>query len=230
MKTDEYPLWDEFLEQEVSQTLLIIGGNRGVGKLLAGILDKDYSVITMSSKDCDVTCLSSLEEVAAKHKPDIVINCAGVNFDGFAHKYSENEIKKSIDVNVEGAVNVARAFIPGMRERQFGRLIYLSSTLAKTALKGTSLYTASKAFIDSFSRTVGMENGSKNVTCNSIQLGYMDAGMALELPETFINDVLKTKVSVGRLGHVSELASLINHIIRIQYQNSSTIVFDGGIA
>jgi len=112
---------------------------------------------------------------------DILINCMGLNIDGMGHKFNFKDWKDVIGVNLIGAFGVTQLALQDMRPRNFGRIIHLSSMLAKKTVVGTSAYSASKAGLNAMVRVLASENQSKNVLINSINLGYIDAGMTHKL-------------------------------------------------
>ena len=119
--------------------------------------------------------------------------------------------------------------LPMMRENKFGRVIILSSVLSEMTVVGTSVYSASKAFIDSVVKTASAENLSKGITCNSIQLGYFDAGMAHRLTKK-ISDTVKSKIPLKRFGTMQELHDTIEFLINTEYVSGTAIKIDGGVS
>ena len=133
-----------------------------------------------------------------------------------------------ININVKGNLNLLSACLPGMRKQKNGRIIFLSSVLSTMPVAGTSVYSASKAFIDNLVKTVTLENLSKGITCNSIQLGYFDAGMAHRIPEKIINNIVDD-IPLKRLGKMEELYNTIEYLINTEYVSGTSIKINGGI-
>jgi NAD(P)-dependent dehydrogenase (short-subunit alcohol dehydrogenase family) len=115
-----------------------------------------------------------------------------------------------------------------MRENEFGRIITISSVLAEKPVISTGVYSGCKGFIDSFVKTVALENASKNISCNSIQLGYFDGGLTYKIPETFREQVLNT-IPAKRWGSIHELTNLIEFLINTPYVTGTNIKINGGI-
>ena len=115
-----------------------------------------------------------------------------------------------------------------MRKQGFGRIILMSSVLSTMPVPGTSVYSASKAFMDSLIKTATIENLSKGITCNSIQLGYFDAGMAHRIPDAMLNKIIQ-KVPLKRLGKMVELENTIELLINTEYISGTSIKINGGI-
>jgi len=211
--------------------MLIIGGSGGIGKEMTKILSNKYEVFSCSSKEFDVTNFRFLEKFFHINSFDIVLNVSGLNYDCLLHKYDEenmHEVDKVIDVNVKGNINLLSTCLPMMRKQGFGRVILMSSVLSTMPVPGTSIYSASKAFADSLIRTATMENLSKGITCNSIQLGYFDAGMAHRIPNKILDKIIE-KIPLKRLGKMDELEQAIEFLINTEYVSGTSIKINGGI-
>ena len=115
-----------------------------------------------------------------------------------------------------------------MRKNNYGRIILISSVLSSMAVPGTGVYSATKAFADSLVKTATVENLSKGITCNSIQLGYFDAGMAHEIPDKILDHVIN-KIPLKRLGNMQELFQTIDYLINTEYISGTSIKINGGI-
>jgi NAD(P)-dependent dehydrogenase (short-subunit alcohol dehydrogenase family) len=178
-----------------------------------------------------VTNFRFLEKFFHINSFDIVLNVSGLNYDCLLHKYDEenmHEVDKVIDVNVKGNINLLSTCLPMMRKQGFGRVILMSSVLSTMPVPGTSIYSASKAFADSLIRTATMENLSKGITCNSIQLGYFDAGMAHRIPNKILDKIIE-KIPLKRLGKMDELEQAIEFLINTEYVSGTSIKINGGI-
>jgi NAD(P)-dependent dehydrogenase (short-subunit alcohol dehydrogenase family) len=213
------------------KTVVVFGGSGGLGSKVVEILKDTFNVISLSSKDVDVSNYNSVETFFESNKPEIVINLTGVNFDMFIHKINQSSltnIDKQIDINIKGTINVISNCLKYMRENEFGRIITISSVLAEKPVISTGVYSGCKGFIDSFVKTVALENASKNISCNSIQLGYFDGGLTYKIPETFREQVLNT-IPAKRWGNIQELTNLIEFLINTPYVTGTNIKINGGI-
>ncbi|CAB4155285.1 FabG Dehydrogenases with different specificities (related to short-chain alcohol dehydrogenases) [uncultured Caudovirales phage] len=213
------------------KTIALFGGTGGLGSQLAPLLEELYTVITIGSKYVDVTNYDNVKTFFSNNKIDIVINLSGYNYDSFLHKYTDDsysEVQKQIDINIKGTINVTSCALPQMRERQYGRVILLSSVLADHPVISTSIYSGCKGFVDSFTKTVALENIGKNVTCNSLQLGYFDGGLTYKIPESF-REVVKNNIPAKRWGSIRELYNTIDYLIKTPYLTGQNINISGGI-
>ena len=209
--------------------LALFGGSGGLGIKLAPLLEVNYEVLKLSSKDIDVRDVESLKLFFHENQIDIVINMSGYNFDNFIHKLNgELEIQDMLDINIKGNINILSSCLPGMRHRKYGRIILFSSVLAEKVVLGTSLYSGSKAFIDNLVKTSSAENIGKGITCNSLQLGYFDGGMCHRLPEKYIEPI-KQSIGLKRWGSIEELYKTLEFLINVEYVTGQNINISGGI-
>jgi acetoacetyl-CoA reductase/3-oxoacyl-[acyl-carrier protein] reductase len=115
-----------------------------------------------------------------------------------------------------------------MREKNYGRIILFSSVLAEKPVVSTSIYSGCKGFLDSFVKTVALENASKNITCNTIQLGYFDGGLTYKIPQNFLTNIVNN-IPTKRLGTIEELENTILFLINTPYINGINLKINGGI-
>lgn len=209
----------------------LFGGTGGLGSQLKSFLDKDYSVIAIGSKDVDVTSHESVKQFFDSNDIDVVINLSGYNYDSFIHKYSDkniDQIKKQIDINIVGTINIVSCCIAKMREKKFGRIILASSVLADNPVIGTSIYAGCKGFVDSLTKTVATENADKNINCNSLQLGYFDGGLTHRISDSF-KEAVKNGIPSKRWGTIEELYNTVKYVIETGYITGQNINISGGI-
>ena len=210
------------------KTIALFGATGGLGSRVLPLLQKKYKVITISSSDVNVTNYDEVKTLFDTNKIDIVINLSGYNSDAFAHKINNAQLDKQIDINIKGTVNIVSNCLPFMREQQFGRIILVSSVLADHPVVSTSIYSGCKGFVDSFTKTVALENANKNINCNSLQLGYFDGGLTYKIPENF-RDTIKNNIPAKRWGMIDELYNTINYLIETGYITGQNINISGGI-
>lgn len=210
------------------KTIALFGATGGLGSQLLPLLQKKYNVIAISSSDVNVTNHNEVKTLFDTNKIDIVINLSGYNSDAFAHKINSVQLDKQIDINIKGTVNIVSNCLPLMREQQFGRIILVSSVLADHPVISTSIYSGCKGFVDSFTKTVALENANKNINCNSLQLGYFDGGLTYKIPETF-RDTIKNNIPAKRWGMIDELHNTIDYLIETGYITGQNINISGGI-
>jgi NAD(P)-dependent dehydrogenase (short-subunit alcohol dehydrogenase family) len=213
------------------KTVALFGAGGGLGSQLLPLLQNKYDVSGIRSSEVDVTNFQQVKSFFESNHFDVVINLSGYNFDMFAHKIDNNsldELNKQIDINVKGTVNIVSNCLNQMRTQQFGRIILVSSVLADHPVISTSIYAGCKGFVDSFTKTIALENANKNINCNSLQLGYFDGGLTYKIPESF-RDSIKNTIPAKRWGMITELYNTIDYLIETGYITGQNINISGGI-
>jgi acetoacetyl-CoA reductase/3-oxoacyl-[acyl-carrier protein] reductase len=157
-----------------------------------------------------------------------LINCASIVYDSFAHKSDPDQWKKVIDTNLTGSYNLIRILLPYMRKNNYGRIINLSSVVAQIGAIGTSAYAASKAGLWGLSKSLAVENANKNILINSLNLGYMDAGMTERIPED-LQAGIKGKIPIGVFGSPREIILAIDYLVASEYVTGTSIDINGGL-
>jgi len=207
--------------------VLLFGGTGGLGKQLIEQIKDEYECISVGTKECNVTDEFKVKEIIELHNPNIIIYLSAKNIDGLLHKQSSDIIKSQLDVNINGFLNVLRYSTNLMRDVKYGRIIYISSVLSKSPIRGTGIYSASKAFCDNLIKTYSLENSKYGITANSIQLGYFEGGLTERVPSEILDGVL-SNIPLKRLGKASEMAELIKTIVNTEYINGTNISITGG--
>ena len=213
------------------KNLVLFGGTGGLGSQLKVKLDVDYNIISLGSKDVDITNYNEVKDFFLGNDVDIVVNLSGYNYNAFLHKYNDNNLaerQKLIDINIIGSLNILSNCLLQMRNKNYGRIILISSILSSKPVVGTSVYSASKAFIDNLVKTCTLENLSKGITCNSLQLGYMDGGIVYDIPDP-IRANIKDSIPLKRWGTIEEIENTVRYLIDTEYVSGTSIKVNGGL-
>lgn len=142
---------------------------------------------------------------------DILVNNAGITRDGRFAKMSLEDWKAVIDTNLNSVFNCTRNVIEGMIERNFGRIINISSVNAQRGQFGQTNYSAAKAGMHGFTKTLAMEVAKYGITVNTISPGYIATDMVMAVPEK-VRDAIVAQIPVGRLGGTHEVAHLVSFL------------------
>ena len=216
----------------MNKTLALFGGTGGLGSKVKELLSENYNVIPIGSLDIDVTNFNQVKEFFDSESDiDIVVNLSGKKYDTFLHKIDHNdieEIRKMVDVNIMGNINIMASCLPHMRNNGWGRVILISSIFSELNVPKNSIYCSSKSFLDRFVSNANKENVRKGVTCNSIQLGYWDGGMFYDVPEDLQQRAIN-KIGLQRCGQIEELVKTINFIVDTEYVAGTNLKIDGGM-
>jgi NAD(P)-dependent dehydrogenase (short-subunit alcohol dehydrogenase family) len=210
--------------------LLLLGGSGGLGQKLQNetSIKNDYLVLSTNSKNCDIRDRQTVKQVIQDFEPDYIINLAAYSYNGFIHKQLDSEIDKQISVNVNGVINIVAESVEYFRKKNTGKIILLSSIVATRPVVGAGIYSASKAFVENLCKTIALENAKYHITCNSIQLGYFDAGLIFTIPEDVRNAII-TSIPLKRLGRIDELYKTIQYIFSVDYLTGASIALTGGL-
>lgn len=205
-----------------------------LGETIVGTyhLNKPEGKIYANTVQLDITDFSQIEKLIAtiktKSEEITLINCAGISANAFAHKSSIEDWNSVINVNLTGTFYLIRAVLPIMREKNFGRIINLSSIVSQTGVMGTSAYAASKAGINGMIKSIALENAQKGITINNINLGYFKVGMINTVPKE-LQEKIKSKIAINEFGNPENIFSTIQYIINTPYLNGSCIDLNGGL-
>ena len=225
--------------------IIITGASRGIGKFLFKRFRKEGEIVygTYNSTfpdtekeeyftKVDISRVSSIKKwinkIEDKITRVILINCAGTNYSSFAHKSDIKKWVKVINVNLIGTFNVIHAFLPYMREENYGRIINFSSVVSQMGVPGTSAYAASKAGLSGLVKSIAAENAEYQITINNMRLGYFNIGMISDVPKKML-EIIKEKIPAGYLGNPYDIFKLVNFIRETEYINGTNIDLNGGI-
>lgn len=214
-----------------TRVVLVTGAARGIGRATAAafhrsgarvaLLDVDAKAVAEAAAElgderalglaADVVELEqvmrSVEQVKTRwHSPDILVNNAGFPKDGLLLKIAPDDWRRVLDVILVGAFNCARATLPAMHERRWGRVINISSR-AHLGNPGQTNYSAAKAGLIGFTRALALESGRFGVTVNAIAPGFIETEGVRNLANY---DVLRersiSKTPLNRTGQPGEIA------------------------
>jgi len=139
---------------------------------------------------------------------DILINNAGVTRDSTLKKMSRETWDAVINIDLSGAFNMTRQVFPGMLERQWGRIVNISSINGQKGQFGQANYSAAKAGIHGFTMALAREGARKGVLVNTISPGYIGTSMVMAVPEEIRNKIV-AEIPVGHLGVPEDIARTV---------------------
>lgn len=180
----------------------------------------------------DEASVSSLNKLISERLGPVskLVNIAGGSTNGMSWKLSLSEFRKVLDMNLTSTFLTCREFSPKMREQGFGRIINTSSVVAFSGAVGASHYGAAKAAVAGFSKALSLELVNKNITVNTLALGYFSAGLITDVPETLRTEI-QSKIPAKRFGEPSEVGSLVKFILSESagYITGQTFHLNGGL-
>jgi len=173
---------------------------------------------------------SALEEFCKRlGEVDTVINAHAVTVTGLFPALTVEDIRRMIEVNIVATVMICRAVIPSMVHRRAGCIVNISSVAAARGNRGQSVYAGTKGFIESFSRAMAAEYGSRGIRINCVAPGPIEAGSLRELLSLAPEEV-KQSVAGNRLGTPGDVASAVAFLCDsgAGFINGQTLHVDGG--
>jgi 3-oxoacyl-[acyl-carrier protein] reductase len=230
----------------VARSVLVTGGNRGIGLAIARRLAAGGDSVTVTSRSgdpveglevvrCDVREPASVDEaftaVEARQGPvEVLVANAGVTRDQLLALMSEDDFGAVLDTNLAGTFRVAKRAVRGMMRMRRGRLIFISSVVGLYGSAGQANYAASKAGLVGLARSLARELGSRGITANVIAPGFVDSDMTAGLPEQRKAEILKA-VPLGRYASADEVAAAVVFLAGADaaYITGAVIPVDGGL-
>lgn len=224
------------------KTAVVTGGTRGIGKAIADqLLQEGYKVAVISasgsdgSYKCDVSNFEQVKEISEKiiadfGGVDVLINNAGITRDNLALKMTEQEFDEVIAVNMKGVFNCTKHFMRPIMKSQAGRIINISSVSGIMGNIGQANYSAAKAAVIGFTKTIAKELANKGVSVNAVAPGFIDTDMTAALDDK-IKEHVKSAVPFKRMGTAKEVALVVSFLAGegASYITGQTIVVDGGL-
>jgi acetoacetyl-CoA reductase len=236
----------------MARVALVTGGTRGIGAAICKRLkeaghtpvacdvvdeqiEKFKSETGMAAYNINVADFDSVKEgfekVGAEVGPiDILVNNAGITRDGrMVRMTREKNWDPVIAVNLSAAFNTCNVAAPGMLERGWGRIVNVSSMNGQRGQFGQTNYSATKAGIIGFSRSVAMEVSSKGVTVNVVSPGFILTEMTAAMPKEILDGEVK-KIPMGRIGDPADIANAVNFLASDEagWITGQTISVNGG--
>jgi NAD(P)-dependent dehydrogenase (short-subunit alcohol dehydrogenase family) len=170
-----------------------------------------------------------IESIQQKLDNIILINCAAISYNAYAHKADVEKWQEVINTNLLGTYYVIHELLPFMRLQNYGRIINMSSVVAQLPTPGVSAYAASKSAFWGLSKSLAVENGSKGITVNSINLGYVNLGMGINEVPLAYQEKMKAMIPSGKFCNPEEIFSSVMFFIENTYANGDVINLNGGM-
>ncbi|MEP6842324.1 MAG: 3-oxoacyl-ACP reductase FabG [Pseudolysinimonas sp.] len=228
------------------RTVLITGGNRGIGYAIAEqfVAAGHRVAVTARSGEgpagsltvrADVTDAAALDaaftEVEQKLGPvEVVVANAGITRDMLLLRMTDSDFDEVVDTNLGGAFRVVKRATKGMLKAKFGRIILVSSVVGLLGGAGQVNYSASKSGLVGMARSITRELGSRGITANVVAPGFIETDMTAELPEEQQAEYKKS-IPAGRFASPSEVAKVIVWLAGddASYISGAVIPVDGGL-
>jgi 3-oxoacyl-[acyl-carrier protein] reductase len=230
----------------VSRSVLVTGGNRGIGLAIATAFREagDQVAVTYRSGEppagflgvkCDVTDAeqvnAAFDTIQDEQGPvEVLVANAGITRDTLLLRMSDEDWDAVIETNLTGSFRVARRAAKGMLRLRRGRIVFISSVVGMLGSPGQVNYAASKSGLIGMSRSIARELGSRGITANVVAPGFIETDMTSVLPEETQKQYL-SQIPLGRFGLTEEIAKAVQWLASDDagYITGAVIPVDGGI-
>ncbi len=242
------------LENKVA---IVTGASRGLGKEFAtylGLCGARVALVDISKESLDKTVeelkqkgidakgfvadVSNNEQVektvadccAQFGTVHILVNNAGIIRDSFLLRMKEEDWDRVISINLKGTFLFSKAVSKVMLKNRWGRIVSIASVSGLIGNPGQANYSASKAGIMGFTRTIAQELGSRNITVNAIAPGFIVTDMTASLPEE-VKKAMEEQTALKRFGEVKDVANALLFLVSdaASFITGQTITVDGGL-
>jgi 3-oxoacyl-[acyl-carrier protein] reductase len=239
------------------RTALVTGGGRGIGRRTALAFARlgarvviasrneqnleetsaelrkigaEVLMVPMSIREVDQVEVLIARTIERFGTIDFLVNNAGGQFPAPPGAISDRGWRAVIDLNLKGTLYLTRQVTRSMLSLDWGRIINISSIIGLSGYRGLSVYGATKAGLDGFTRALARELGARNITVNSVAPGYLNTEMTEELDGPQYRQIVK-RTPLGRLGDPTDVTGLIRFLCSTEadFITGQVMVVDGGI-
>ena len=238
----------------MNKLVIVTGASRGLGLAicrqllqqgftvlaLARTLSTDLNALTeqygsdLTFVSADLSDLDNIQplcsELIKQHgRPYALINNAAVGYDGVLATMHNSEITALLNLNVQAPILLTKYLLRPMLLNQSGRIINISSIIARTGFNGLSVYAASKAALEGFTKSLSREVGKAGITVNCVAPGYMQTEMTNSLQGDKLESI-KRRSPLGRLATPDDAAGAVLYLLSEQASaiTGTTITVDAG--
>ncbi|HEX6327198.1 MAG TPA: beta-ketoacyl-ACP reductase [Jiangellaceae bacterium] len=230
----------------MSRSVLVTGGNRGIGLAIARSFAATGDAVTITYRSgeppdglsgvrCDVTDAASVDaafaEVEQRQGPvEVLVANAGITKDTLVLRMSEDEFTSVLDTNLSGTFRVVKRAARGMLRARSGRVILIGSVVGLLGSPGQVNYAASKAGLIGMARSLARELGSRGITTNVVAPGFVESDMTAELSDDRRAEIL-SGIPLGRYARADEVAAAVRWLASDEaaYVTGAVIPVDGGL-
>ena len=245
---------DNILKNEIT---LVTGASRGIGAGIAKLFGESGSYIigtatTQEGADAitqrlnngvskgegvvlDVSNSEDVNRIIKEMKerdllPSILINNAGISLESLLMRIKDDDWKKIIDTNLSSAFYLCKAAVSGMMKNRRGRIINIGSVVGSIGAIGNAHYSASKAALLGFTKSLALEVGSRGITVNNIAPGYITTDMTKDI-KSELSEALMNKIPMNRFGSPEDVAKVALFLASESgsYITGQTIHVNGGM-
>ena len=169
----------------------------------------EFKAFCLDVTDYDFCQSAAAQIVAEMGAIDVLVNNAGITRDASIRKMTLDDWRVVLHTDLDSVFNMTKQVLDSMVEHGWGRIINISSINGQKGAFGQSNYSAAKAGIHGFTKSVALEMAKKGVTVNTVSPGYLRTSIVTKIPEEIIKTRILPEIPVGRLGEPDEVAALV---------------------
>lgn len=230
----------------MGRSVLVTGGNRGIGLAIARAFAAQGDKVAVTHRGsgppeglfgvrCDVTDLAQIDAAFAEAENangpiEVLVSNAGITDDALLMRMGEEQFTRVLDANLTGAYRVAKRATRAMLRARWGRMVFVSSVVGLAGSPGQVNYAASKAGLVGLARSITRELSSRNITANVVAPGFVETDMSEKVTEERKQQILAS-VPAGRYGTPDEVAAAVTFLASeaAGYINGAVLPVDGGL-
>ena len=233
----------------MARTVLVTGGNRGIGLAIAQAFAKQGDRVAITHRGtfdaasapdllgvtCDITDSAAVDAAFTTVEKElgpveVLVANAGITDDTLLMRMSEDQFTRVLDTNLTGAFRCAKRASTKMLRNRWGRMIFICSVVGLYGGPGQVNYAASKAGLVGVARSITRELGTRNITANVVAPGFIETDMTAALPDDRKAEILKA-IPAGRMAHADEVAATVTWLAgdTAGYITGAVIPVDGGM-
>lgn len=232
---------------------LVTGASRGIGKAIAQRLTDDYFVVGTATSERgaqaindalgdagmglvmrvedDDSVSSAYSELSERSlQPLVVVNNAGITRDNLLVRMKVAEWQEVLETNLTGLYRVVKPALRAMMKARWGRIVNLSSVVARMGNAGQSNYVATKAGIEGFTRALAHEVASRGITVNAVAPGFIESDMTAQLTPEQV-EIMLARIPLGAMGAITDVAAAVAFLAGSEagYITGETLHVNGGL-
>lgn len=204
------------------------GANAIGDALKSNGLQGEGIVLNVTDKEGVEQCFERL--IKEEKTPHILVNNAGITRDNLLLRMDDEEWYDVVETNLNAIYRLTKAAIKPMFRKRWGRIISIGSVVGSSGNSGQANYTAAKAGVVGFSKSLAQEIGSRGITVNVVAPGFIDTDMTRELPD-MVKEELNKRIPMKRLGSTEDIANAVVFLAsdEANYITGETIHVNGGM-
>jgi len=236
---------------------LVTGASRGIGRAIALALGARGATVIVTARSAEAAGRTADEivtgggsarplvlDIADDRSVDaamadllrehatipLLVNNAGITRDSLLMRMKKEDWNEVIDTNLSGIYRICRSLVPSMVKARYGRIVNITSVVARSGNPGQANYAAAKAGAEGFTRSLARELASRNITVNCVAPGFIDTDMTGTLTEVQ-REALLAQVPMKRLGRPDDVAAGVTYLLSEQasYVTGITLDINGGM-